>query len=510
MSKIVLNKNEEKLCSLLLQVADYIHIKKNYPKVTLRMAGGWVRDKLMGNESHDADVTIDLVTGVEFAEHVHDYVFTELKTPDILGHKGKVAKIKSNPEKSKHLETANIQAFGIEVDFANLRSEAYVEGSRIPSMAFGTPVEDASRRDLTINALFYNLHSKQVEDHLGNGIPDLQAGIIRTPLPAYETFRDDPLRILRSIRFATRFGYKIVDDISKAAQRDDIRAALQKMVSKERVWEELKKTLLTNRPVDCFKYFRDFGIFECVLELPSEYSGNFTSDNIQSCINQASIMESVLKDHGIRRAFGLSQLSKEHQRNLLLAAGLAGYDGMTYKEVKGKRRNILPVVHYITKQSLKMPNTESDFVCSLLSLKEESSRFFNQTTLSLSDENNRMKTRLEVGKLVRHLGKQLKEHYRLSLLFSATMESRDASDFQQKAEKYIKLNEVIKELDLQDAYAALPILDGKKIMEITKKKPGPWLSELMDKLVEWQLEFGEKGSDYLLENAKSKVLELSK
>jgi tRNA nucleotidyltransferase (CCA-adding enzyme) len=80
-------------------------------------------------------------------------------------HVHRIAKIESNPDQSKHLETARTTLLGIDLDFVNLRSEEYAEDSRIPTeVKFGTPLEDALRRDLTINALFYNVHTRSVED----------------------------------------------------------------------------------------------------------------------------------------------------------------------------------------------------------------------------------------------------------------------------------------------------------------------------------------------------------
>ena len=106
---------------------------------------------------------------------------------------------------------------------------------------FGTPVQDALRRDATINALFYNIHTRSVEDmtervrtslvcmiptdSLSQGIPDLHAGRIRTPLPARQTFLDDPLRVLRCIRFAAKFGFEIDADVRKHASEPEIKAS---------------------------------------------------------------------------------------------------------------------------------------------------------------------------------------------------------------------------------------------------------------------------------------------
>jgi tRNA nucleotidyltransferase (CCA-adding enzyme) len=85
------------------------------------------------------------------------------------------------------------------IDLVNLRSETYSDNSRVPEISIGTPLEDAQRRDLTINSLFYNLNESKVEDHLETGVKDLRAGLIKTPLEPFQTFTDDPLRVLRTI-----------------------------------------------------------------------------------------------------------------------------------------------------------------------------------------------------------------------------------------------------------------------------------------------------------------------
>ena len=133
--------------------------------------------------------------------------------------------IKSNSEKSKHLETAAIHVHDVFVDLVNLRSETYSDESRVPKIEIGTPEQDAYRRDLTINAMFYNINNQEVEDFTKLGLYDLEHGIIRTPLEPLQTFLDDPLRILRTIRFATRFDFQIVPDIFEAAKDPKVRVS---------------------------------------------------------------------------------------------------------------------------------------------------------------------------------------------------------------------------------------------------------------------------------------------
>eukprot|EP00894_Picocystis_sp_ML_P002881 jgi/Pico_ML_1/53398/g3954.t1 len=167
-----LNHVEKKVFELLLAA-----VEADGRKTTLRCAGGWVRDKLMGKTSNDIDIALDNVLGKEFADAVNAH----LKAQGDEQHH--VAVILSNPEQSKHLETARMKILGEWIDFVNLRAESYAEDSRIPTMQFGTPLEDAVRRDLTINALFYNINQGIVEDFTGKGMEDLHNQTIRTPLP---------------------------------------------------------------------------------------------------------------------------------------------------------------------------------------------------------------------------------------------------------------------------------------------------------------------------------------
>lgn len=240
---------EATLRRILLDVAASIGHKPE-----LRFAGGWVRDKVRGEDSNDIDVAISSMTGQEFALQMRDY----LDKPGVLANyeavNNKVAverkdvlgglhKIVANPEKSKHLETVTTKMLGLDIDLVNLRKETYTDQSRNPQMEFGSPEEDALRRDATVNALFYNLQTSTIEDFTGLGLHDIEHKIIRTPLSPYHTFKDDPLRVLRLIRFASRFGYEIDQEAEQAMNDSSIKAALKAKVTRERVWKELEKML---------------------------------------------------------------------------------------------------------------------------------------------------------------------------------------------------------------------------------------------------------------------------
>jgi tRNA nucleotidyltransferase (CCA-adding enzyme) len=198
-----------------------------------------VRDKLLGRESYDIDFALSNMTGEDFATRINAYLQAQ-------GHQVHgIGVIKRNPDQSKQLETATFKLNGISIDVNNLRSETY-DDSRIPIMAMGTAQQDSERRDFTINAMYYNIHTGLVED-LVHGLPDLRAGLVRTPLPPMTTFSDDPLRILRAARFAGRFGYKVHEDIEKAALEPTIQDKLLRKVSRERYGQEVGKMLLCRR-----------------------------------------------------------------------------------------------------------------------------------------------------------------------------------------------------------------------------------------------------------------------
>jgi tRNA nucleotidyltransferase/poly(A) polymerase len=244
--KIELTAKENQLRLVLLDVARYVDESKELKeKLELRFAGGWVRDKLLNIQSHDIDTAINATTGLHFCKKLQEYFQDpknmekhDLETKD-LGNLYTVAK---NPDKSKHLETASKKILGFEVDFVNLRKETYSEDSRNPQVEFGTAEEDALRRDANINALFYNLHKDEVEDFVG-GLEDLDANRIRTPLEPKTTFTDDPLRVLRLIRFASRLSFTIDKATEECMKDPDVMKALKLKISRERVGIELTKML---------------------------------------------------------------------------------------------------------------------------------------------------------------------------------------------------------------------------------------------------------------------------
>lgn len=260
---ITLTPREEQLKSLLLDAAKFID-KRDLPSnpnrepLVLRWAGGWVRDKLLGIESHDIDTAINATTGEAFVDALRDYCDVEAhRARHSLGADdvGRLHTVPRNPDKSKHLATSTIKLCGLDVDFVNLRKETYADDSRNPVVEFGTAEEDALRRDASVNALFYNLGTGQVEDFVG-GLEDLRDGLIRTPMEPLQTFLDDPLRVLRLVRFASRLGFRIDGDAERVMADERVLGNLKVKISRERIGVELEKMLKGG----CWLRFIHFGL----------------------------------------------------------------------------------------------------------------------------------------------------------------------------------------------------------------------------------------------------------
>ncbi|KAM0886953.1 hypothetical protein ACQ4PT_029356 [Festuca glaucescens] len=213
---IELTEEEEKIFQRLLDVVRHFDLG-----TTLRVAGGWVRDKILGEQPADIDIALDNnMTGLEFSvKYAKFLVEKKLTVKEKQQEKGKKQEggtnvIRCNPDRSKHLETVKMSVLGGDIDFVNLRSET----------------------------LFYNINDNCVEDFTRRGIDDLKKGLIVTPLDPKATFLDDPLRVLRAIRFATRFNFTLSDELKEAASDEKVKLELCSKISRERVGEEIEVT----------------------------------------------------------------------------------------------------------------------------------------------------------------------------------------------------------------------------------------------------------------------------
>lgn len=261
-----LSGKEEKLFQLLQDVCTHFNLNSQ-----IRVAGGWVRDKLLGKLSDDIDLALDDMTGKVFCERMNEYL--RIQGSDEL----KVGVIKLNPKKSKHLETATFRFMDLDIDMNNLRSEVYDTKSRIPNVEYGSVEEDALRRDFTINSMYYNVRTRKVEDICQTGIQDLKAGVIKTPVDPLQTFRDDPLRVLRAARFAGRFMFKVDEALTAAAVNSDVHQDLNIKVSRPRMGMELHKMMTIRPPRHAgasFELLHAWSLFPIVFDMPVEVFPN--------------------------------------------------------------------------------------------------------------------------------------------------------------------------------------------------------------------------------------------
>lgn len=400
---VVCTPEEEELFSTLLAV-----VKHHELPVTLRVAGGWVRDKLLGKHSSDIDIALDSMLGREFAQTVNEYL--ESKGEKTHG----VGVIQSNPDQSKHLETATMRVHDVWLDLVNLRSENYSEESRIPEMAFGSATDDAYRRDLTINSLFYNINLRCVEDFTGMGLDDLQAGVVRTPLPPRTTFLDDPLRILRAVRFASRFGFSLDRAIVTAAMDSDVQTALRTKVSRERVGKEVSGMLRGPSPGDALTLLCRFQLFDIVFAhgVHEEATAKMPATTAWACMHSMRSLDALLSAHANGGAEPYATaFSCEEREWLVLAAFLAPLRNMS---APGKKNKPTPLLDTVIKEALKLRVKDAEVVNLVLGLADDM-----RGLLLGGDEGGVVTfTRVDAGRCLR----RGKEHWRLALALAAAMD----------------------------------------------------------------------------------------
>lgn len=209
--------------------------------------GGYVRDFFLNRgEMKDIDV-VAVGSGIELAAEV----------AQLLPGKPKVSIFKT-------YGTAMIKSRGIEIEFVGARKESYSEDSRNPAVESGTLEDDQNRRDFTINALALNLNEENFGQLLDpfNGLKDLESKKIRTPLDPDTTFSDDPLRMMRAIRFATQLDFIIVDEALDAIARN---ASRIKIITNERIVDELHKILMAQTPSKGFALLYKTGLLKFIL-----------------------------------------------------------------------------------------------------------------------------------------------------------------------------------------------------------------------------------------------------
>lgn len=210
------------------------------------VVGGYVRDLFLERPSNDIDVVV-VGSGIEVAE----------KFKKLVGGKAHLSVF-------RNFGTAQVKFRGHEVEFVGARKESYSHDSRKPHVEDGTLEDDQNRRDFTINALAVCLNKERFGELADpfDGLADMEDGIIRTPLDPDITFSDDPLRMMRCVRFATQLKFYIEDETFEALERN---AGRIKIISGERIGEELHKIMLTDQPSRGFVDLQRCGLLMLIL-----------------------------------------------------------------------------------------------------------------------------------------------------------------------------------------------------------------------------------------------------
>ncbi|MCJ1277533.1 CCA tRNA nucleotidyltransferase, mitochondrial [Puttea exsequens] len=514
---IALTAQEETLKQLLLDVSTYISTRDGCKRPQLRFTGGWVRDKLLGFRSQDIDIGIDSMTGYDFGKSMEQFLaqpgIRERYPENVLGT---LAKIEANPEKSKNLATATTKMLGLGIDLVNLRKETYSADSRNPQMEFGTPTEDAFRRDATVNALFYNLETSQLEDLTGRGLKDMQRRVLKTPLPALQTFKDDPLRMLRVIRFASRLKYDIAEEDEAAMRDSSIKAALKLKISRERVGVEIVKMLKGPDPHTALRLIHRLGLYndiftdptdpDCVMASDRTWKGAY--DQLLSLTKANEYQDADLQERKIARILLRDRTDDFHAWMVACFVPWAGKKA----EIPGKStmKRLPSPAGIAAREGIKATNSiynivdnAAAYLQDVIVVKESTTKMQQLNTVP-SQRKQESDARVAQGQAIRTWG----AHWRSSVMFAlltqiAETPSGTGTQFDdlhwggclltspgsaKLLDGYAKWLSYLEKLNLLDVDQLKPTVNGKQVSEaLGGPKSGPWMKKALDIAFEWQL-----------------------
>ena len=427
----------------------------------LALVGGPVRDAILGRLGNDLDFTTDARPEVtkdilkNWAEHIWD---TGIEFGTIAGKRGETT-----------------------VEITTYRSDKYDPSSRKPEVEFGDNIEgDLSRRDFTVNAMALELTGdKPLFIDVFNGVQDLGAKILRTPVSPEQSFSDDPLRMMRAARFAAQLNFEVEDSALKAMH--DMADRIN-IISAERVRDELIKLLMSSQPRKGIEILVATGLADLVLpeipklklEIDEHHHHKDVYEHSLTVLEQAIALEARLdgKNLVIRLAALLHDIGKPKTRELIPGGGVSFH----HHEVVGAR---------LARERLKKLRFSNEVIEEVELLISLHLRFHGYGDGEWTDSAVRRYVR-DAGELLTHL----------HVLTRADCTTRNQRKADRLAATYDELEARIARLAAAEELAAIrPDLDGGEVMQLLNLKPSRQVGQALDFLLELRLEHGPLGKE---------------
>ena len=400
------------------------------------VVGGYVRDLFLERPSNDIDVVV-VGSGIQVA--------SELKK--MLGKKAHLSVF-------RNFGTAQVKYKDTEVEFVGARKESYQHDSRKPIVEDGTLEDDQNRRDFTINALAVCLNKDRFGELVDpfDGVYDMEDGIIATPLDPDVTFSDDPLRMMRCVRFATQLNFQIEPETYEALSRNADRL---KIISGERIADELNKIMSSKHPSSGFYYLKDTGLLElimpelCAMDKVEARNGRAHKNNYDHTME---VLENVCKHSDnlwLRWAALLHDIGKPKSKRW------DNQIGWTFHNHNNIGAKMIPSMF----RRMKLPmDAKMKYVQKLVEL--------HMRPIVIADEEV---TDSAVRRLMNDAGDDIDD---LMTLCEADITSKNMQRKQKFLDNFRIVREKLKDLQERDYKRLLqPCIDGNEIMEIFHLKP---------------------------------------
>ena len=437
------------------------------------VVGGYVRDIFLEKPSEDIDCVVVDPT-------------LQTKSPGIAVAQLLKKKLGRHAHLSvfKNFGTAQVKLGKEEVEFVGARKESYQRNSRNPIVEDGTLEDDQNRRDFTINAMAICLNKERFGELVDpfNGLDDMWDGIIRTPLDPDITFSDDPLRMLRCIRFATRLKFYIDDETFSALERNAERI---KIISAERINEELNKILMTNTPSRGFVDLQRCGLLRLILpevsnlDIVEERAGKAHKNNFYHTLEVLDNTAKVSDNLWLRWAALLHDIGKSKSKRW------DNQQGWTFHSHDHIGAKMVPGIF----KRLKLPQDgQMKYVQLMVDM--------HMRPIIIADT---QVTDSAVRRLVNDAGDYTDD---LMLLCEADITSKNQARKQQFKNNYTLVREKIADLAQRDYKRLLqPCIDGNEIMQMFNLQPSREVGILKQYLKEAVL-------DNVVENEREPLMEL--